>query len=53
MTKKTFNTDDIIKFFKDLYITVINYFKSLSQDMIIAWAVLGVGVVVIVVSLFL
>jgi len=52
-TKNTINTDDIAKYFKNLYNAVITYFKSLGQDMQIAWAVLGVGIVVLMVSLFL
>lgn len=51
MAKNTINTDDIAKYFKDMYHKVITYFKGLSQDMVIAWSVLGVGIVVLIVAI--
>jgi hypothetical protein len=48
MASKTVNID-----FEAMYKSVVHYFKTLTQDMVIAWSVLGVGLLVLIISFFL
>ena len=48
MASKTVNID-----FEKIFKGVINYFKNLTTDMIIAYAVLGVGLVALIIALIL
>jgi|GEM_PF-2368046 len=44
------NNQKITIDFDKMYRNAISYFKNLPQDMIIAWSVIGVGIIVLIVS---
>jgi hypothetical protein len=48
MTNKSVNID-----FKKMIDDVKNYFTHLPKDMIIAWSVLGAGILFIIIALFI
>jgi hypothetical protein len=48
MTNKKVTID-----FEKIFHDIINYFRNLTTDMIIAWAVLAVGIVALIIALIL
>lgn len=42
--------DKITIDFEKMYKTVVNYFSHLTQDMLIAWSAIGVGIILIIVG---
>lgn len=39
--------------FKKMSDSITHYFSSLSQDMMIAWGAIGLGIVLIIIALFI
>jgi hypothetical protein len=39
--------------FKKIWENIVKYFKTLTQDMLIAWIVVGVGMLILIVGLAL
>jgi len=48
MTNKTISID-----FEKIFKNILHYFKNLTTDLIIAWAILAVGIVALIISLVL
>ncbi|HYD03300.1 MAG TPA: hypothetical protein VEC16_03285 [Alphaproteobacteria bacterium] len=39
--------------FKKIWDNIVRYFKTLTQDMLIAWSVLGAGLLILIIGLAL